>query len=297
MVRIAARRPRPWLCCRSATRWLNAPVAAMAGSAGQRHHGLRQLLLPPRDGRRRARSRSNGRSPAIAHLRPLRAFIATAPQHRRPTLQTGIGSWHATPRSSGALVRRNASPRAQTPSRRVRGRAVMPATNFYEATAAATISTHIVPKPICGPLEAGTGILTRAGDPADTKAPVHRDPYPDAERRIRQPRGLARSRPGVAPYCWPPSAIAWSATRAWSRGVSDFKTGLGRGGRAFRGRARVRAAMPPGEASPPTSRRIRLAGIGGRTDAEIIARCHRKASAATDGRSSRRWPSGYLCGA
>ena len=55
---------------------------------------------------------------------------------------------------------------------------------------------------------------------------------------------------------------------AWSRGVSDFKTGLGRGGRVF----------PPREGSPegtpgsivPNITSHPTAGIGGWTDAEIV---------------------------
>jgi hypothetical protein len=54
---------------------------------------------------------------------------------------------------------------------------------------------------------------------------------------------------------------------AWSRGVSDFKTGLGRGGRAFPAREGSPAGSPASIAANITS--DPAAGIGAWTDAEI----------------------------
>ena len=65
---------------------------------------------------------------------------------------------------------------------------------------------------------------------------------------------------------WPPSAIAWSATPP-GRAASDYKTGLGRGGRAFPAREGSPAGTPPAIAANITS--DPAAGIGGWTDAEI----------------------------
>ena len=78
---------------------------------------------------------------------------------------------------------------------------------------------------------------------------------------------------------------------AWSRGVSDFKTGLGRGGRMFR---RLRADGTPGATaanitSDPTSRHRRL-------DRSEIGRAITHGMAATGGRSSRRWRTTFYAG-
>jgi mono/diheme cytochrome c family protein len=91
------------------------------------------------------------------------------------------------------------------------------------------------------------------------KAPVRRDAYPDAEN------GFDRST-----FTDPAKRGAYLATighcmechSAWSRGVSDFKTGLGRGGRVFAEGASLKVT-----ASNITS--DRTAGIGSWTDQEI----------------------------
>jgi mono/diheme cytochrome c family protein len=91
------------------------------------------------------------------------------------------------------------------------------------------------------------------------KAPVHRDSYPDAES------GFDKST-----FTDPVKRGAYLATighcmechSAWSRGVSDFKTGLGRGGRVF-------AEAGPGGAIAANITSDRTAGIGGWTDQEI----------------------------
>lgn len=62
------------------------------------------------------------------------------------------------------------------------------------------------------------------------KLPVHRDPYPDAEKGFTDQDLLDPVRRGAylvtIGHCMECHA-------AWSKGVSDYKTGLGRGGRVF----------------------------------------------------------------
>jgi cytochrome c2 len=91
------------------------------------------------------------------------------------------------------------------------------------------------------------------------KAPVHRDPYPDAESGFDKSiftdpvkRGAYLATIGHCMECH----------SAWSRGVSDFKTGLGRGGRHF-----AEAGLGGVTAANVTS--DRTAGIGAWTDQEI----------------------------
>jgi mono/diheme cytochrome c family protein len=95
------------------------------------------------------------------------------------------------------------------------------------------------------------------------KLPVHRDPYPDAEA------GFSR-----AMFADPVKRGEYLVTighcmechSTFSRGVSDFKTGLGRGGRVFPPRAGDPGG-PPSIAANITS--DPNAGIGGWSDQEI----------------------------
>jgi hypothetical protein len=91
------------------------------------------------------------------------------------------------------------------------------------------------------------------------KADIHRDPYPDAET------GFSKSM-----FNDPVKRGAYLVTighcmechSTWSKGISDFKSGLGRGGRVFA------EAGPPGVmAANITS--DRTSGIGGWSDQEI----------------------------
>jgi len=93
---------------------------------------------------------------------------------------------------------------------------------------------------------------------------VRRDPYPDAEAgfsrtMFRDPvkRGAYLVTIGHCMECH----------SAWSRGVSDFKTGLGRGGRVFPPREGSPEGTPGTTASNITS--DKAAGIGAWTDQEI----------------------------
>jgi mono/diheme cytochrome c family protein len=87
------------------------------------------------------------------------------------------------------------------------------------------------------------------------KAPVHRDPYPDAERGFDK-----------AMFADPVKRGAYLATIGHcmechserTRGISDYRSGLGRGGRVF----------PEGSTAANLTS-DRSAGIGGWTDQEI----------------------------
>ena len=95
---------------------------------------------------------------------------------------------------------------------------------------------------------------------------MRRDPYPDAEAgfdktMLADPvrRGAYLATIGHCMECH----------SAWSRGVSDFKGGLGRGGRSFP----AREGSPPGtpDSIAPNITAHPAAGIGGWSDAEIIS--------------------------
>ena len=93
-----------------------------------------------------------------------------------------------------------------------------------------TISTPS--SPICAP---SSRSATRSPEPV-YKAPVHRDPYPDAEAGFT--RRCLPIRSGAAPI-WSPSAIAWNATppgRAASR-ISRTGSAAAAGLSRARGRA------------------------------------------------------------
>ena len=106
-------------------------------------------------------------------------------------------------------------------------------------------------------------IRNQVADPV-YKAPVRRDSYPDAEAGFNNAMFADPVRRGAylvtIGHCM-------ECHSAWSRGVSDFKTGLGHGGRVF----------PPHQGSPdgtPDSVAANItsdptAGIGAWTDQEI----------------------------
>jgi hypothetical protein len=91
-----------------------------------------------------------------------------------------------------------------------------------------------------------------------------RDPYPDAEAGFNK-----------ATFADPVKRGAYLATighcmechSAWPRGVSDFTTGLGRGGRPFPPRGGTPEGTPPSIAPNITAHPT--AGIGAWTDPEI----------------------------
>ena len=181
------------------------------------------------------------------------AFIATAP-NITPDQETGIGSW-TDAEIKHALVegtRPNHGRLAGVPLA-----AIMPA-NFYKALLPDDLDAVVAYLHSVKPIRNEVPVPVY-------KAPVRRDPYPDADAGF-----------STAMLADPVKRGAYLVTighcmechSAWSRGVSDFKAGLGAGGRVF----------PPREGSPestpgtvvPNITPHPTAGIGGWSDAEIV---------------------------
>jgi mono/diheme cytochrome c family protein len=175
-------------------------------------------------------------------------FIATAPNITQDT-ETGIGSWSDTEIKRALVegVRPNHGHFAGVPLA-----AIMPA-NFYKALRPEDLTA------VVAYLRTVKPIRSESPDPV-YKAPVRRDPYPDAEAGFSGNMLADPVRHGAylvtIGHCM-------ECHSAWSRGVSDFKTGLGRGGRAFP----TREGSPDSIAANITP--DRTAGIGAWSDAEI----------------------------
>jgi mono/diheme cytochrome c family protein len=180
-------------------------------------------------------------------------FIATAPNITQDT-ETGIGSW------SDAEIKRALVEGMRPDHGHLAGvplAAIMPA-NFYKALLSDDLDAVIAY------LRSVKAIRNQVADPV-YKAPVRRDPYPDADAGFsKTDLADAVKRGGyliTIGHCM-------ECHSAWSRGVSDFRGGLGGGGRLF----------PPRDGSPegtpativPNITAHPNAGIGGWTDAEII---------------------------
>jgi mono/diheme cytochrome c family protein len=182
------------------------------------------------------------------------AFVATAP-NITPDPETGIGSW------SDAEIKRALVEGMRPNHGRLAGvplAAIMPA-NFYkalltddlDAIVAYLRSVKPVRNEIAGPIY---------------KAPVRRDPYPDAEA------GFSK-----ADFADPVRRGAYLVTighcmechSAWSKGVSDFKAGLGRGGRVFPTFEGSSERTPGSTSTAANITSDRTSGIGGWTDQEI----------------------------
>jgi mono/diheme cytochrome c family protein len=180
------------------------------------------------------------------------AFIATAP-NITPDAETGIGSW------SDAEIKRALVEGIRPDHGHLAGvslAAIMPA-NFYRALLPGDLDAIVAYLRTVKPV--------RGESPAPVyKAPVRRDPYPDAEAGFDK-----------AGFADPVRRGAYLVTighcmechTAWSRGTSDFRNGLGRGGRAFPAREGSPAATPDIIAANITS--DPASGIGGWSDAEI----------------------------
>ena len=175
------------------------------------------------------------------------AFVVTT-SNITPDVETGIGSW------SDAEIKRALIEGIRPDHDRLAGvplAAIMPA-NFYKALLPEDLDA------IVAYLRSVKPVHDAIADPV-YKVPVHRDPYPDAEKGFNE-----------AVFSDPVKRGAYLVTighcmechSAWSRGVSDFKTGLGRGGRVFPGPEATRVI-----AANITS--DRAAGIGAWSDAEI----------------------------
>jgi mono/diheme cytochrome c family protein len=235
--------------------WMAVSNAAMAESPAERGNYLVNTIMAcgnchtPRDG--------DGRPIADKALSggstfDTPAFIATAP-NITPDAETGIGSW------SDAEIRRALVEGVRPDHGHLSGvalAAIMPA-NFYKALLPDDLTA------IIAYLRSVKPVRNQVADPV-YKAPVRRDPYPDAEAGFSKAMLADPVRRGAylvtIGHCM-------ECHSAWSRGVSDFKTGLGHGGRAF----------PPREGSPEgTAASIAAnitphptAGIGAWSDAEI----------------------------
>jgi len=179
------------------------------------------------------------------------AFIATAP-NITPDVETGIGGW------SDAEIKRALVTGMRPDHGHLAGvplAAVMPA-NFYKALLPEDLDA------IVAYLRTIRPIRNEVPEPV-YKAPVHRDPYPDAETGFSTAMFADSAKRGAylvtIGHCM-------ECHSAFSRGVSDFRTGLGRGGRAFPPRD-GEPAGPPSIAANITS--DIAAGIGGWTDPEI----------------------------
>ena len=168
------------------------------------------------------------------------AFIATAP-NITPDRETGIGSW------SDTEIKRALVEGVRPDHGRLAGialAAIMPA-NFYKALLPDDLDA------IVAYLRSVTPVRNEVPDPV-YKVPVRRDPYPDADAGFSKAMLADPVRRGAylvtIGHCM-------ECHSAWSRGVSDFKAGLGAGGRTFPARDGSPEGTPP--APSPTSPRIR----------------------------------------
>jgi len=183
---------------------------------------------------------------------PTPVFIATAP-NITPDAETGIGSWSDAEikRALVAGMRPNHGRLAGVPLA-----AIMPA-NFYKALLPDDLDA------IVAYLHTVKPVRNEVPDPV-YKAPVHRDPYPDAEAGFNKAmftdpvrRGAYLATIGHCMEC--------HAER--TRGVSDYKNSLGRGGRVFPPLPGSPDGTPDSVAANITS--DSAAGIGAWSDGEV----------------------------
>jgi mono/diheme cytochrome c family protein len=175
------------------------------------------------------------------------AFVATA-SNITPDPETGIGSWSDT-EIKRALIEGMRPDRGHLPG--VPLAAIMPA-NFYKALLSDDLDA------IVAYLRSLKPVRNEVANPV-YKAPIHRDAYPDAEAGFNKAMFPDPVRRGAylvtIGHCMECHSM-------WSRGVSDFKTGLGRGGRDF-SEAGLAGSKAANITSDPT------AGIGAWSSQEI----------------------------
>jgi mono/diheme cytochrome c family protein len=182
------------------------------------------------------------------------AFSATA-SNITPDRETGIGAW-SDDDIKRALVEGVRPAHARLPGAPLA--AVMPA-GFYKALLPRDLDAIVAYlrsiKPVRNEVRA-----------PQYKAPVHRDPYPDAEAgfteaSLKDPvkRGAYLVTIGHCMECH----------SAWARGVSDYTSGLGKGGRSF-GPGLVQGFSADWQGSTaPNITSHPAKGIGAWSDAEI----------------------------
>jgi hypothetical protein len=182
------------------------------------------------------------------------AFDATAP-NITPDRETGIGAW------SGGDIKRALTEGSRPPHARLPGvplAAIMPA-GFYKALLPRDLDAivaylrsvksarHEVPVPVY-------------------KLPVARDVYPDAEAGVSE--SAHRDPVKLGAYLGT-IGICMECHSARSNGISDFRNGLGKGGRKF-GPFLARGFPETWEGSTAANITSRpIAGIGVWSDAEI----------------------------
>ena len=182
------------------------------------------------------------------------AFSATA-SNITPDRETGIGDW------SDLDIKRALTEGVRPAHGRMPGAplaAVMPV-GFYKALLPRDLDA------IIAYLRSVKPVRNEVRDPQYT-APVRRDPYPDAEAgfneaSLRDPVGRGAYLVTIG-HCMECHSV-------WRRGVSDFKSGLGGGGRPF-GPTLVQGFATGWQGSTaPNITSHPVKGIGGRSDAEI----------------------------
>jgi mono/diheme cytochrome c family protein len=178
------------------------------------------------------------------------AFVATAPNITQDR-ETGIGDW-SDAEIKRALVEGVRPNHGHLPG--VTLAAVMPA-SFYKALLPEDLEA------IVAYLRTVKAVQSTVDQP-EYRMPVHRQPYPDAEKGFAKSDFSDSVRRGAylvtIGHCM-------ECHSTWSAGVSDFKDGLGHGGRKF-GSTIVKGlpdTVVPNITSDP------VAGIGAWSDAEI----------------------------
>jgi mono/diheme cytochrome c family protein len=178
-------------------------------------------------------------------------FLATAPNITSDK-ETGIGAW-SDDEIKHALIEGVRPNHGKLPG--VPLAAIMPA-NFYKALLPEDLAAVIAY------LRSVPAVRNEVAAPV-YRLPVHRVPYPDAEAGFTKAMMADPAKHGAylvtIGHCMECHA-------AWSKGVSDYVTGLGRGGRVF--------PLREGVADGPTSTAANITqhqakGIGAWSDAEI----------------------------